>query len=250
MKEVWRWSCELVADTSRQLSAWYFFLIHKILEDCCGKTDFQKLIEHTIKNDARHPCFHLCLYQTPDDHITPQNHIIPTVRFGYPLVMKSTHFDLERNPDTDNKHSEPTGNGRQAISNAHTFHISMECKERLNIDLRILSENNKNMITWNTTRLPCTITESLIIIESEDVFVENFNWLNFVHYVNGTSCKLHSLNLHKWKYSLLFWIDYSGDMKHNYASRPWCMDRRYRRSQWQPIFVGHFCNFHQKEGYI
>ena len=25
--------------------------------------DFQKLIEHTLNNYARHPCFHPCLYQ-------------------------------------------------------------------------------------------------------------------------------------------------------------------------------------------
>ena len=28
-----------------------------------------------------------------------------TVRIGYPLVMKGTHFNLERKPDTDNQHA-------------------------------------------------------------------------------------------------------------------------------------------------
>ena len=34
--------------------------------------DFQKLIEHTLKNDTRHPCF-ILPGRGARDHITPQN---------------------------------------------------------------------------------------------------------------------------------------------------------------------------------
>ena len=54
-----------------------YFLTHKILEHCSGRTmdalDFQKLIEHTLKNDTRYTCFHPACTRRPTTILHPES---------------------------------------------------------------------------------------------------------------------------------------------------------------------------------